>query len=317
MDASTYSRPLNEPILIKDFLEIALGYEYSDKAELYDIAKLITSGEIEMTSMVSKGSTLSNVKFRDFTYQEENDRWQLRKKIIDELYNNQRTQNDEDIKLGRGGGMPLTEIQCNSEAYIVIGLPASGKSGISNKIADLTGSVILDSDYAKRKLPEYYAYKCGASLVHLESDALIFPQDIPNKPSNFTPLFTKCTKQKNNICIPKIGHNHKSILSFSKTLKEAFNYKIHLILVALDRRKATIRAIKRYLETGRYVPIGLIFDGYANDPILTYYRLKNLNAQNNIFETFCAISTDVEFGTSPIIVDSMGNSPLLQIYNNN
>lgn len=316
MDASTYSRPLNEPQLIKDFLEIALGYEYSDKEELYNVAKLITSGEVEMTNMVPKGNTLSSFKFRNFAYQEENERWKLRKKIVEELYNNQRI-NDEDIKLGSGGGRPITEIQCNSEAYVIIGLPASGKSGISDKIADLTGSIVLDSDYAKRKLPEFYDYKCGASLVHLESDALIFPQEISNKPSNFTPLFVKCTDQKNNICIPKIGHNHQSILSFCKILKETFKYKVHLILVALDRRKATIRAIKRYIDTGRYVPIGLIFDGYANDPILTYYRLKNINAQSNTFETFCAISTDVKMGESPVIVDYMGDSPLLKIYNNN
>jgi hypothetical protein len=35
-----------------------------------------------------------------------------------------------------------------------------------------------------------------------------------------------------------------------------------------------MRALHRFCETGRYVPLGLIFDHYANDPALTYYKFR-------------------------------------------
>lgn len=314
MNATHYSRPLNTPDLVQGFIEIALGYDNdSDLNDLDRIITHITKGELELATISQKENTLETKTFRHRNCKEDHQRWQLRKQIVQELFTLERIDNDDKISLGSGGSCPHSEIKNDSEAYIVIGLPASGKSGISNKIADLTGSVILDSDYAKRKLPEFNTYNSGASLVHLESDALIFPQDISGKPSTFNSLFELCTKNKMNICIPKIGHNHESIKALCDILKNEYKYKIHLILVSLDRRKATIRAINRYMKTDRYVPLGLIFDGYANDPILTYYRLKN--KENGLFESFCAISTDVNWGDSPLIVDSSLNTPLTNIYN--
>lgn len=315
MNAASYSRPLTTPLLIQNFLG-ALGYNNSNIEELDEIVTGITKGEIELAKMQIDENTLNKKTFRHLKYTDDYIRWNLRKQIVNELYTYQRIEDDK-ICLGEGGGAPLSKLLLNSEAHIVIGLPASGKSGVSNKIADHTGAIILDSDYAKRKLPEFKRYNSGASLLHRESDALIFPQTIENKPSDFYSLFELCIKHKNNICIPKIGHDHVSIKNFCSILKNKYGYKLHLTLITLDRRKATIRAIKRFKDTGRYVPLGLIFDGYANDPILTYYRLKNTNSKDgNLFESFCAISTDVEINTPPIIVDTMGDTPLIRIYNN-
>lgn len=310
MSASAYSRPLSSPDLIRNFLEIALGYQYADKNELNNVCKKITVGELELVQISPQyDNTLVSKKYRHFNYLEDDVRWKLRTQIVNELFSKKRINNDEKIKLGTGGSKPTTSVKNESEAYIIIGLPASGKSSISNHISDLMGAYILDSDYAKRKLPEFREYRSGASLVHLESDALIFPQAIANKPQNFSSLFERCIQKKCNLCIPKIGYDPDSIKGLAIALNKV-GYKVHLILVSLDRRKATIRAIKRYITTNRYVPIGLIFDGYANDPILTYYRLKNSNQYDKIFESFGAISTDVNEGDKPLIVDIEGNSPI-------
>jgi len=208
--------------------------------------------------------------------------------------------------------LPAAQVQNDSQAYIIIGLPASGKSGIAKDIADMCGAVILDSDFAKRKLPEFKATPAGASLVHDESDLIIFgTYDRDDKPAAFESLFDLCLKAAANIVIPKIGYDSNKLLSFSKSLKENYNYDVHLILVSLDRRQATIRALNRFQRTKRYVPLSLIFDGYGNDPILTYYRLKTSRAKSRIFRSLGKLSTDVPKGSRPVLIDHKGSSPAL------
>lgn len=143
-----------------------------------------------------------------------------------------------------------------------MGPPASGKSGVSSKIADIYGCYILDSDYAKRKLPEYNNQIGAASLVHEESDALVFGDN---------GLMDRCVAMKNNVVIPKIGWNMKSVLDMCKSLKSA-GYKVYLISVDLDRQKATQRAYNRFIKTKRYVPLSLVFDNYGNQPTLILAR---------------------------------------------
>ena len=53
------------------------------------------------------------------------------------------------------------------------------------------------------------------------------------------------------------------------------------------------------MKSGRYVPLTMIFDGYGNDPIITYYRLKQ--KYHDIFDGFMQISTS---GERPYIVES-------------
>jgi len=48
-----------------------------------------------------------------------------------------------------------------------------------------------------------------------------------------------------------------------------------LVVVSLDRQEACARALERYIKTRRYVPLSLIFDVYGNEPILTYYRIRD------------------------------------------
>jgi len=91
-------------------------------------------------------------------------------------------------------------------------------------------------------------------------------------------------------------------------------YETHLVCVNLDRRKATIRAIGRFMQSGRYVPIGLIFDGYANDPLNTYFLLKDgIDLDAQIFDSFGLISTDVPKGDRPRILQASISSPINEL----
>ncbi|OJV56360.1 MAG: hypothetical protein BGO31_14835 [Bacteroidetes bacterium 43-16] len=302
-----YSRKLDNLDLIEGFLRDVVRYEdYDDN----NLLTKIKSGEAELKNYDNNSSTLNSTTHRSRKYKEANSRWKLRAQIVNELYTLKREDDDDKIELLIGGALPNGILQSEKQAYIVIGLPASGKSNISNQIADHFGAVILDSDFAKRKLPEFKDNPAGASLVHEESDKLIFGFDPATLPDGFLSLFECCSENGDNIVIPKIGHNHRSINKLATSL-ERFGYQVHLILVSLDRRLATKRAINRFKETGRYVPLSLIFDGYGNDPILTFYRLKDgILIDKQEFISFGKISTDVPKGQKPKIIYKTDNSPV-------
>lgn len=298
--ASNYSRLLADNPLVEDFLVKVLSLKKDD--DLDKKVEQIVLAEIKLSSM-QKGETLNDEKFRNRSYRSDDDRENLRNRIVTELITLKRLENDENIDLGHGGALPINiEPKKNRSAYIIIGLPASGKSTIANIIADKVGGVIVDSDYAKRKFPEFKSY--GASLVHTESAAITFGDN--RVPNNNITLYNSCISFNYNMVIPKIGDNSEKILELSNKLKTN-GYQVHLVLVSLDRKISTKRALTRFLETGRYVPLSLIFDCYANEPILTYYRIKN----NPIFSSYGKVSTNVEQGENPYFIESSDNSPVL------
>ena len=203
-----------------------------------------------------------------------------------------RLNNDDEIKLGKGGALPLTKVRNEKKLFYVIGPPASGKSGIANDISDSYGGVMLDSDYAKRKLPEYNNQIGAATLVHEESDRLIFDYDQRS-------LLDFCIENGYNIVVPKIGHSIEGIIAFCEMMK-GYGYTIYLISIDLDRQLATQRAYHRFKKTKRYVPLALIFDGYSNQPMLNYYKL--LQIITIIWESFLWLFTDINeccYGRTP------------------
>lgn len=248
--------------------------------------------------------TLTHEDYRDFQYRDEKVRETLRMQIVQELESLERLDSDDSITLGTGGAKPKTKISAKKKLYYIVGPPASGKSTVANKIADVTGSYILDSDYAKRKFPEYENQIGGAALVHEESDRLIFSYENGN-------LLDYCIKNEYNIIIPKIGHNILKIKGFCQKMKQ-IGYDPYLISVDLDRVKATQRAYTRYVETNRYVPLSLIFDGYGNQPTLNYFKLKQQN--NDLFNGFAQITTDVPKGATPILLEQKNLTQFKKIF---
>lgn len=277
----SYSRPLNDDEAVENFLYKQLRYR-----EDRNIIPMIVKGEIALP-VYEDFPTSTSKKFRVSEFREEDNRWEMRRQVVNELYDYKREGDDESICLGRGGAAPLSEIKRNGDAVILIGLPASGKSSIANTIAESYGAYILDSDFAKRKLPEFKNYEWGASLVHSESDEIIFGYE--HQPDDFESLLQKVSTDKTNIVIPKIGQKPENIKILALVLQK-LGYNVHLISVNLRREIATLRAVERYRATKRYVPLGLIFDGYSNDPILTYYILKS--KENQLFASFGELSTE-------------------------
>ncbi|RYU93643.1 zeta toxin family protein [Emticicia agri] len=286
-------RPLTDNLLVTEFLEGILG-EDSDIIKSKTVSK-ISAAELTIKGFDLDNNTLNSRKYRDPNFSTDRDRRKLRDQIVEELSNMKRLSDDNDIVLGEGGALPLTTVKKESQAYIVTGLPASGKSGIANKIADSFGAALLDSDYAKRKLPEFEDFNAGASIIHKESGAIIFGSATFNSTS-FETLLDKFSVDNTNIVVPKIGDSVEELLSLKKKLNE-FGYEVHLTLVSLDRKKATERAIKRFESTGRYVPLSRIYDVYANEPILSYYRIKTFHEHE--FKSVGKISNDVEVGMPP------------------
>lgn len=297
-----YARALRDQDQVEYFLKEILELDYAQLDN--EIFYKIIQGEQGSNDNDRYHQTLNDTRFRDRNYKDDNSRWELRKQIITELMTIPRLDNDDDIRLEKGGGLPQSGIKKDSQAYLIIGLPASGKSSIAAIIAEKYGAIIADADFAKRKLPEFDKYAWGASAVHEESRQIV--NGFLDNPRRILSVYETASQLKYNIVIPKIGQDVESILTMCNSLKEK-GYKVHLTLISLYRKEATIRALHRFNETGRYVPLGLIFDGYSNDPCLSYYRLKNM--MPDVISSFGAISTDVPKGEPYKLIDVNGDNP--------
>ena len=299
-------RPINTNELAEIFVRQVLGERNVDRVDR--AVKEIVSAEIQVETVSAK-PTLTYRDYRSTKYKTDESRLELREKILDELFTLDRLDDDDDITLGKGGAKPSNGVSYAKQAFLVTGLPASGKSMISTPIADYNHAYILDSDYAKRKLPEYDT-DFGATITHEESSLIVNGAD--NRLPQFDEeesLLSRCIENGCNIVLPRIGHNKKTIQGLAQQLYEC-KYSVHLILVRLSREKATQRAFKRYRSSHRYVPLPLIFDGYANDPTIVYYDLKRENYNKHIFSSFSMVSTDVPESEHPRLLDAAGTIPL-------
>jgi adenylate kinase family enzyme len=303
----TNARPLFTFELVEHFLVNALDFPLNRRN--YSIVPKIVNTELNIENFDDKQITLKGKAYRNLYHRKDPERILLKKKIVADLLTKKRLDNDERISLGKGGALPQkTNFKQEGNAYIITGLPASGKSGVANKLAEKTGSIILDSDYAKRKLPEFNCLPFGATLVHEESDEIVFGN---SQVSEYKSVFETASKYNINIVIPKIGHNFNSLESLINTLKRE-KYKVHLTLVELDRKKATRRALERFIKTNRYVPLGVIFDSYSNNPTVTFYRI--IMEKNGDLDSYSILSTDVGINEVPIVKLNNGANPISLIY---
>lgn len=270
----SFSRPLVDDSAIESFLtkcldinSIADQYKFDvyEQDAIEKISTKIRDVEAAVANTDSR-DTLDSKNCRRGTYRDDGVRDSLRRKIVSELIEQERLERDDDIALGRGGAKPIaTSPRADKQAYFFTGLPASGKSSLVNRTADKLGAYILDSDFAKRKLPEYDS-PAGANLVHREASKIVFGG------SKAAPCLSKfCIFNGFNIVLPKVGSDYDELIEEREALRKE-GYSVHLTTTIIPRQLATFRAFQRFEQTGRYVPLSLVFDGYANDPNLTYYR---------------------------------------------
>lgn len=216
---SNYSRLLRDDDSVEHFTVKVL--QVGDRIAPAIIRRIVTSEKMLM-DFKDEENTLVSTKYRDRDCVNDLDRWKLRKQIIHELFTLKRLGDDDDIRLGRGGALPDSGVKKERKAYILIGPPASGKSTIANRIAENEGAIILDSDYAKRKLPEF-EYECGATLVQNESNSIIFGFDDNNNPFKLKDLYIMAVNSQYNVVIPKVGQSVDGILKIAEFLYEKEN----------------------------------------------------------------------------------------------
>lgn len=278
-------RPLNNSQLVEMFLTEALSLPSCN--DTTNLSMEIVREENANKPLVSENTLDTSInRIKGVARQAE--RVNRRKKVVEELLNDTRPDNDLDITFGHGGSKPHTVLQFDKKAVIVLGPPASGKSYLANRIADAIGAYVLDADHAKQKLPEFQNGK-GAVLLHEESVAMIFG----NGNAGLTSLLEHVINRGANLVIPKVGMNKDKIEKLNKVLR-LNKYSVSLVLTSVSKFTATVRSIERFKRTGRYIPLGYIFDEVGHEPHLTYYRLRTANSKTRIWESYAAYDTEKE-----------------------
>lgn len=295
------TRDLITDIQVRAFVTEIL--QIKGKEECQEAINKIAEAERNMQNY-AQVPTLTHKDNRDTEYVSDEKREELRKAIFNELKDKKRLKNEDKIKLKSGGAKPREALRQERKMFYVIGSTASGKSTIANQLADLTGSYLLDADYAKRKLPEYDNQIGAASLVHEESDALVFSYENYN-------LLEYCVNNGYNMVIPKIGYKSDGIIKFAERLNEKA-YTSYLVSIDLDRVKTTQRAYNRFVQTGRYVPLSLVFDTYSNEPTLNYFRIKQRARET--FNGYAQISTDVPLNEKAKLIEVCGDKEFQQVF---
>lgn len=187
------------------------------------------------------------------------------------------------------------EVIRESRLDIIVGLPGSGKSSaLADVISQEFNSRIIDSDEAKKLLPEYNN-GWGASIVHNESKLI-----------SDTQLKESMLKGE-NIVLPRVGGNYKvidQIVSMAKQL----GYSVYIHYVELSREKALGRMLDRFINTGRFMAPEIIdkydnnIDGNKIEKTYEYFKKGgNING-------YSKWNNDVGRGESPILIEQSGCS---------
>jgi adenylate kinase family enzyme len=144
-------------------------------------------------------------------------------------------------------------------AVIVTGLPAAGKSTLTNEIKNIIKGIVIDPDDFKKVIPEY-KNGIGTSSVHNESKVL------------FGIMADKAKANGDNIIVPTLGRTKEALDRLINSLK-IDKYGIALIRVDVPVTVAELRNIKRAIKTGRYVDSELITKEVDNNIKTNYNKL--------------------------------------------
>ncbi len=156
--------------------------------------------------------------------------------------------------------VPASPVKAERRATILLGPPAAGKSTIANPLARARSAMIVDADEAKRLIPEYDR-GIGAAAVHEESSALA------------DRVLAQAVQGGQNVVLPKVGANPASIERLATLLAQS-GYRVDLVLVDVPEPVAAQRMIRRFLATGRIIPLDILQKG-VDGAKATYQLLKS------------------------------------------
>ena len=184
------------------------------------------------------------------------------------------------------------QIEQGRRATIMLGPPASGKSYFANKVAQARNAAIVDSDEAKKVLPEYDG-GIGATAVHAESTTLAGE------------VLRKVLANGDNFVIPRTGKALSEIEPMIAQLKEN-GYEVDIILMQVSADTAYRRMISRFINTGRLIPPDVV-RGVGDNPQITYNAVK-LKANR-----YAQIENESPIDSAKGVLDEGPDSPLQDV----
>ena len=150
-------------------------------------------------------------------------------------------------------------VKQEKQARILLGPPAAGKSTSAEEIARSEGYAIVDSDDAKKVIPEFDS-GIGAAAVHEESGKIS------------ENVLLEMLKRGDNVLIPNVGAKPGSIEKRIKLLQSQ-GYSVTVDLVDVSEDEAARRMASRALRSGRHIASSY-FASIGDGPQRTYEHLK-------------------------------------------
>ena len=179
------------------------------------------------------------------------------------------------------------EIAQERRADIVIGAPAAGKSSVLvDPLSEQHKSRVIDSDDAKKLLPEYDEGK-GAGNVHRESSMIR------------NDLLVRAVENGDNLVWPTVGDKLDKLLNDIQNFRDN-GYSVYLHLNELSASKATGRALGRYLSEGRFVDPEVVLK-VGDKPTQNYNYIRQ---QEGLIDGYSHYSNDVPRGEKPILYEA-------------
>lgn len=164
-----------------------------------------------------------------------------------------------------GDGAPRQE----RIAYVVMGLPAMGKSSLAEPLAERLGALVVkgkrqiatDSDTAKEFLMNMDAKKdmVAAGAYHEEADLIL------------KRVMRKAVKNGDNIVLPAVGKTPKSMRDYIEKLKK-YDYEVHIVHLSGDPVQSVKNSVRRFKSSPehRYVEPKYILNGVGRRPDATF-----------------------------------------------
>ncbi len=207
------------------------------------------------------------------------ERQKLRSEVLEQLYQRGSYSSETHDYTG--------EIAQERRADIVIGAPAAGKSSVLvDPLSEQHKSRVIDSDDAKKLLPEYDEGK-GAGNVHRESSMI---RD---------DLLVRAVENGDNLVWPTVGDKLDKLLRDIQNFRDN-GYSVYLHLNELSASKATGRALGRYLSEGRFVDPEVVLK-VGDKPTQNYNYIRQ---QEGLIDGYSHYSNDVPRGEKPILYEA-------------
>lgn len=210
------------------------------------------------------------------------ERQKLRSEVLERLYR-RGSYSSEAV----GEDKYVGEVARERRADIVIGAPAAGKSSVLvDPLSEQHKSRVIDSDDAKKLLPEYNEGK-GAGNVHRESSMIR------------NDLLVRAVENGDNLVWPTVGDKLDKLLRDIQNFRDN-GYSVYLHLNELSASKATGRALGRYLSTGRFVDPEVVLK-VGDKPTQNYNYIRQ---QEGLIDGYSHYSNDVPRGEKPILYEA-------------